>query len=724
MIRDDIKRNRRRLGAATLALAIFAGEPDRALAESGARGGTLPTLDETIVTASRRAEPNRQIAASVQVITEQEILKSPAKTVTDLLAENAVGFLSEWTPGQTSLNIRGGASDGQGKDFASQVLVLINGRRAGTANLSKLSLTDVKRIEIVRGPASVSYGSQAMGGVVNIILRDGRNTQGSMVQMKTGSWGLAQGNAYHAGDQDGLRYYLGAGGGHRDDYETGRRCIECDLSNTSWTRAGGVVTFGYDPAPEHRFDLIARSDGHYKVGFRGSSADLDNNEDRYNQSFDAVYNGATADKRLKWTNQAYVVHDVDDLRWGSENGGVNIDFNERRLDIWGLRNALDLAVTPSNDLLAGLDLEYSTIRSFRHRTTNAGVTSIVAPFDNNQRERVAGVFVEDVQRFFDDRLAVRGGVRFTYGETTILRTPGNAALKESNDNYDQLTYSAGATYLLTDAVKLRAGYATGFRAPTGTELAADFTTVLGTQIIGNSNLKSESSEQVEIGVSTFHPLVSTDLALFQNLIKDRITTTTIGPGNRKQFTNNPGDIVIQGLEGQINLDLGRLFNHANAWRLFARANYNFSLQDHGTRKNVDKAERVYYYQGAIGTTYGQAGRWEVGLLGILRGPMWWDTEETFVGGFEPNSEFVHRKGSFWVFNLHGLYHVPDNTRLFGVRLPKGLTLFGHVNNIFDRNQHPIFFALDREPRVLGTSNGGVGNSLPGREFVVGARLTF
>ncbi|MGO7771011.1 TonB-dependent receptor plug domain-containing protein, partial [Rhizobium ruizarguesonis] len=76
-------------------------------------------------------------------------------------------------------NLRGASTDGQGRDFRSQVLVLVNGRRAGTANLSKLSPSDVERIEIVRGPSSVIYGSQAMGGVVNIIMKTGATAPGT-----------------------------------------------------------------------------------------------------------------------------------------------------------------------------------------------------------------------------------------------------------------------------------------------------------------------------------------------------------------------------------------------------------------------------------------------------------------------------------------------------------------------------------------------------------------
>lgn len=108
-------------------------------------------LPEGFITATGRLEPVNRIAGTVQIIHQDRIEKSTARSVADLLAENAVGFMSEWTPGQTSINIRGAATEGQGRDFKSQVLVLLNGHRAGTANVSKLSVTDIQRIEIVRG---------------------------------------------------------------------------------------------------------------------------------------------------------------------------------------------------------------------------------------------------------------------------------------------------------------------------------------------------------------------------------------------------------------------------------------------------------------------------------------------------------------------------------------------------------------------------------------------
>ncbi|MFT9140898.1 TonB-dependent receptor plug domain-containing protein, partial [Acetobacter orientalis] len=134
--------------------------------------------DNTVVTVTGRPQKVKDVAGTVQIIDQRALQTSGAQSLTDVLAQHAVGFLSQWSPAQTSINIRGAASDGQGRDFNGQVLVLIDGRRAGTANLSKIAPSAIERIEIIRGPASVIYGSQNIGGVINIITKNGLNTKG------------------------------------------------------------------------------------------------------------------------------------------------------------------------------------------------------------------------------------------------------------------------------------------------------------------------------------------------------------------------------------------------------------------------------------------------------------------------------------------------------------------------------------------------------------------
>lgn len=78
-------------------------------------GRDLVAADSPAVAPAPAGRAGANVVGPVQIIENSEIERSTAKSVTELLAQNAVGFMSEWTPGQTSINIRGAATDGQGR---------------------------------------------------------------------------------------------------------------------------------------------------------------------------------------------------------------------------------------------------------------------------------------------------------------------------------------------------------------------------------------------------------------------------------------------------------------------------------------------------------------------------------------------------------------------------------------------------------------------------------
>ncbi|GHD01025.1 TonB-dependent receptor [Pseudorhodoferax aquiterrae] len=706
-----------------------------ALALCGTAQAQAPTtgaLDEVFVTATARPEDRSRIAATTQTIERDTIERSSARSVTDLLAENAVGFLSEWTAAQTSMNIRGASTDGQGRDFRSQVLVLVNGRRAGTANLSKLSPSDVERIEIVRGPGSVVYGSQNMGGVVNIIMKTGATQPGSSVDLTAGSWGLWRAHAQTAGASERFDWYIGLSGGERGDYDAGRG--GGTLANTGWERRGASGALGWQLADHHRVQQQLRTDGIYNAGFRGSGANIHSRDDRTNHSLDLSYEGSTADQRIGWMAQVYDLSDIDELHWASpvvRSGtaavpGTSRDHNKRTLDVSGLRLQPRFKLGQGNDLLLGLDWEKSRLRSVRERVAMPGGPSgQVAPYDNNQTEEVHALYFEDAQTLLDDRLTLRAGLRKTWGRTRFDATPNLPLAVSTTRSYDTHTWSTGATWKASELLNLRAGASTGFRAPTATELASDFTAVGGGRIFGNPNLKPETSRQIEVGATLQAPLWRLDAALFQNTISDRITTVSRGPTtNTSDYANNAADIVARGVEFQGSVDLARTLQlPGRVFDAFASGYYHLDMRDKGAAAtaNTDKVQRMYRYEASAGVRYGQggprdAGAWTLQVSALLRGPMWYDTEEILlIPQGEPGSTFIHRKGAFTVWNLRADY-----------RVSPGVKLFAGVNNLFDLNRHPVFIALDRSPCTANPAfqNGGCGTSMPGRELLVGLHIDF
>jgi vitamin B12 transporter len=131
---------------------------------------TPARLDPVAVTASRTPQPIADLLADVTVIGRDEIARSPAQSLTELLQRQpGVEITMNGGPGSTSGAFLRGANRGQ-------TLVLIDGLRVGSASvgatsLEAIPLDQIERIEILRGPASSLYGADAIGGVIQVFTK-------------------------------------------------------------------------------------------------------------------------------------------------------------------------------------------------------------------------------------------------------------------------------------------------------------------------------------------------------------------------------------------------------------------------------------------------------------------------------------------------------------------------------------------------------------------------
>jgi len=177
------------------------------------------SLEEIVVTATKVEEPKKDVPASVQIITQEDIKNSTAKDAGDLISEASIGHVHKYPGALTArIELRGLTTD-LFSDLKSRVLVLINGHRAGTVNLAKIPAEDIERIEIVKGPASVLYGSSAMGGVINIITKEGKEGFHGSVGGEIGSWKYWKGFAELSGKKGLFDFYLTASRSASDDYD-------------------------------------------------------------------------------------------------------------------------------------------------------------------------------------------------------------------------------------------------------------------------------------------------------------------------------------------------------------------------------------------------------------------------------------------------------------------------------------------------------------------------
>ncbi|MEI8010904.1 MAG: TonB-dependent receptor [Candidatus Omnitrophota bacterium] len=169
-------------------------------------------LGKIVVTPGRDVQAAESAPAYVNVISRDEITASGARSVPDVLAqETGVHVFNKGSLKNTAIDI-GGYNDAA----VSNVLVLLNGRRLNPSDssgpdLAQIPLESVERIEVIRGGASVLYGDNAVGGVVNIITRKGWEGVSGAVALEAGSYGLRKESAQvSAGSKDITVYALGS----------------------------------------------------------------------------------------------------------------------------------------------------------------------------------------------------------------------------------------------------------------------------------------------------------------------------------------------------------------------------------------------------------------------------------------------------------------------------------------------------------------------------------
>lgn len=165
-------------------------------------GESLEDLMNIEVTSvARREQKLSRAAAAVYVITQDDIQRSGATNIPDLLRLAPGVEVAQIDANVWAITIRGFNAR-----YSDKVLMLIDGRPLHTPSFSgvywdqqDLPLEDIERIEVIRGPGGTAWGTNAMNGVINIITRSSKNTQGGLVSAGTGSRETAQGLAQYGG---------------------------------------------------------------------------------------------------------------------------------------------------------------------------------------------------------------------------------------------------------------------------------------------------------------------------------------------------------------------------------------------------------------------------------------------------------------------------------------------------------------------------------------------
>jgi vitamin B12 transporter len=442
-----------------------------------------PLHHVVVVTANRVETSLKEVASSMTIITREALAKTGKSRVLDALEETlGMSSTQNGPPGsQATVFIRGGN--------AEHTLVMVDGTELNdpitptrSYDMSLLLVENIDRIEILRGPQSTLYGSDAMGGVINIITRQNTGKPKFFLSGFGGSYGTYSGIAEVSGSTSNLRFSAAASLFDTDGFSAASTNYEGNHEADGHKNLSLSGRIGFDLSPNLSFDFYARR--------IETETDLDNaggdygDDPNHVQWYDSLFLMGQVRGlflRNRW-EQNFKVSVVDYLRTSiNPDDDLNPFLSEEsefRSKLWKVDWQNSLFLHETNTLTFGLEHQREQGESWYRSESIYGDYDSVFP---RQRAHTTGLYVQDQFRF-DRRLFLTAGFRYDNHSQTESST----------------TYRIAPAYVIeSTGTKIKATWGTGFKAPSLYQLYAP-ATLFGPA--GNENLKPEKSRGWDLGV--------------------------------------------------------------------------------------------------------------------------------------------------------------------------------------------------------------------------------
>lgn len=508
---------------------------------------------DVVVTATRTEQAVATAPASISVVSGHDLQQRPVGDLSDALRDLPGLSLGAGSQGRRQIQIRG--MDG------SYTLVLIDGKRVNSSeavfrhndfDIGLLPVEAVERIEVVRGGMSALYGSEALGGVVNIITKPAGGDWGASLttELQTPTSGEGGGEvraSVHAGGAlvpGRLGLTLSGGLSRRDAWHGGGEGLLLDDDGEPVTRPDGSLVQRRDLATlEGRDDHSGRARLTWTPGAR-HTLEAEGGLAYQARSGEYYISGwGNADSELRRADLV-LTHRADLALGASE------------LRAYGERVETEDGLAQTNAVLEG----HATAPLGRHTLTLGAEARWVdlealAEFTSGSASlRQQALYAQDDLRL-TGRLALLAGARLDHHETFGLH----------------LTPRAYAVFSATEGLTLKAGLGTAFKAPTLRQASRESQTRScrgQCLVVGNPSLHPETSTSLEASVNLDVPAWGASVTLFQNVIGNLIDTprgTGVEPVGVDPETQLPMFVPrnvrrarIRGIEAAARLRLGRL----------------------------------------------------------------------------------------------------------------------------------------------------------------------
>jgi outer membrane receptor for ferrienterochelin and colicins len=492
-------------------------------------------LDEVVVTATGSAKELLDTPGAVEVITAREIRDLNALTVADAL-ETAVGLSISRESGRVEVpGIRGTRS--------KHTLVLLDGRRLAfgfndLVDLRQIPAVMVERIEIVRGPASALYGSDALGGVVNIITRSAPDQWRGMARGQSGVNRDGEAEEYVGGGfvggpvSDRFRFLVSGELRHKDGWDKSGKLPDDGFAEEPGFLAGRII-----------FDL---------TDLQTLSAGLEYMENTY--LGDQLYENLARERRGDEERLGYYLQydaqlrGTDRLLVRMNRSGYEHELNFTPFAASGER-ITEQDTTQAEARYTGQVLDSHLITLGAEYRRDALDDTLAGTRTDKDVDNVS-ILVQDEFHLFDPLYAVLG-----------MRWDDHSAFGSQWSPRGSLIYS------LTDHLRLKSSVGRGFRAPSLTELYVTSLRKRGKEVFeANPDLKAETSTTWELGIAGERNIYRAGLTGFYTEVDDLIETVfqrIEGTGKSKRdvyLYQNIAEATIKGIEAEAGILLPQGFS--------------------------------------------------------------------------------------------------------------------------------------------------------------------
>lgn len=588
------------------------------------------TLPELVVTANRVPTPGEQVASSVTVITAEELEQRQIHTVSDAIRAAPGLYLAQngGAGKQARVFLRGAES--------RHTLVLLDGIEIqdpsspdGAFDFQHLDSDDVERIEILRGPQSSLYGSDAIGGVINIITKKGNGPLKTSFSGEAGSFATHAERASLSGSTGPFHYRLNVSYFDTDGISVTPKRLRPAGANRE---PDGYENFTV--SSRLGWDIGEIADIGVSFRYVNTASQIDtkpedpNSIEHTDQFFGRIHGGVSLfdgllDSKLGFGYTLY------DRRDDDRADKIASDFSH------ALNRSTKDKVDWQNDLhLLNLRLVKYTLTAGAETERETGISNaqyssgFISTFRGETRNNAG--YLSDQWGFFD-RFYLSSSVRYdshsTFGDAT--------------------TYRFAPSYLLRETdTKFKGSYGTGFRAPTLAQLhgAGDF---LGFSVYhGNPALRPERSEGFDAGFeqALWKKRINFGATYFRSQIRNLIFFTT-DPVTFDSTYTNIASTTTKGVEAFVavalldNLDLRLDYTYTDA------------IND-ATRRQL---QRRPHNKGSLTVDWQPTEKTTLSLTGLYVGPRTDVDAVTFLD---------KKTDSYVVFNLAGSYAVTENWKVY------------------------------------------------------------